>query len=414
MASSALVGLRCGHQIRLYSHHITVSRVVTLVLVLLCADSAAIASQNDEFERYQKKLERVQQSIKKVQKHLKNTRYKRGHVVTELKDLEGEISKNSNALSKTEAKIDDLEQSISGMRTELNQLQNQLKSQRQRLAEQVRAAYAIGHQQQVKMLLNQQDPADIGRVMVYFDYLNRAREQQISAFLHNIAQKERVENKLNTAMSDYRQSLKKSKKQKNSLLSQRLKRKQLLSTLEQKINNQEKNLTELEGSRGRIENLLMSLGELLADIPQSPTDSMPFKQQKGKLPWPVSGPFLATYGEPRKQGGLKWNGVLISAKHGTPVRAVSHGRIAFADWLQGFGFITIIDHGDGYMSLYGHNETLVKEAGDWVDAGTVVATSGDSGGQPMPGVYFEIRARGKPINPGKWCSRAAKYASHIE
>jgi septal ring factor EnvC (AmiA/AmiB activator) len=210
------------------------------------------------------------------------------------------------------------------------------------------------------------------------------------------------------------QNRNKSKKQKNSLLGQRVKRKQLLATLERKISNQEKNLTELEGSRSRIENLLMSLGELLADIPQGPSDTRPFKQQKGKLPWPASGPFLATYGEPRQQGGLQWNGVLISVKHGTPVRAVSHGRIAFADWLQGFGFIAIIDHGEGYMSLYGHNETLLKQAGDWVNAGDVIATSGDSGGQPMPGVYFEIRSRGKPINPRQWCSRAAKYATRLD
>jgi septal ring factor EnvC (AmiA/AmiB activator) len=157
----------------------------------------------------------------------------------------------------------------------------------------------------------------------------------------------------------------------------------------------------------------MSLGELLADIPQSPSDSRPFKQQKGKLPWPASGPFLATYGEPRNKGGLKWKGVLISTAHGTPVRAVSRGRIAFADWLQGYGFITIIDHGEGYMSLYGHNETLIKQAGDWVNAGETIATSGDSGGQPMPGVYFEIRSRGKPVNPGAWCSRKVKHRASL-
>ncbi|MGB5519316.1 MAG: peptidoglycan DD-metalloendopeptidase family protein, partial [Gammaproteobacteria bacterium] len=219
---------------------------------------------------------------------------------------------------------------------------------------------------------------------------------------------------LNTALSEHQQNLSIRKKQKNSLLSQRLKKNQLLSRLEQKISNQEKNLTELEGSRSRIETLLKSLGELLADIPQSPSDLRPFRQQKGKMPWPASGPFLATYGEPRNKGGLKWNGVLISTKHGTPVRAVSHGRVAFADWLQGFGFIIIIDHGEGYMSLYGHNETLVKQAGDWVEAGEVIAASGDSGGQPFPGVYFEIRLRGKPINPRRWCSRTVKFSSNLE
>jgi len=398
----------------MYPNNSAVNRVFILLFILLTTQSPLIASQNNDFERYQKKLDRVQQSINKVKQHLKGTRYKRGHVVTELKQLESKISKNSRELSKTETKIDGLEQDISKLRAELKPLQHKLKTQRHGLAKQIRAAYAIGHQQQVKMLLNQQDPAEMGRVMVYFDYLNRAREQQISEFLRSIAEKERLENELNTTLKEYKENLNKKKKQKNALLSQRLKRDQLLTRLERKISNQEKNLTELEGSRNRIETLLKSLGELLADIPQSPSDEQPFKQLKGKLPWPASGPFLATYGEPRKQGDLKWNGVLISAKHGTPVRAVSHGRIAFADWLQGFGFITIIDHSEGYMSLYGHNETLTKQAGDWINTGDVIATSGDSGGQPMPGVYFEIRSRGKPVNPGEWCSRAAKFSTRLK
>jgi len=385
-----------------------------LLFLLLFLQIPVFAADNDDFGRYQKKLEKVQQSINKVKEHLKSTRYKRGHVVTELQQLESKISKNSVELKETRAKVEKLNNKVSDLRGELDKLQRKLKTQRQSLSEQIRAAYAIGRQQQVKMLLNQQDPAEMGRVMVYFDYLNRAREQHITEFLHNIAEKKRLEEELNTALTAYQETLSTRKKQKNTLLSQRLKRNQLLTRLEQEISNQEKNLSELEGSRNRIEKLLMSLGELLADIPQSPSDSRPFKQQKGKLPWPASGPFLATYGEPRKQGGLKWNGVLISTAHGTPVRAVSHGRIAFADWLQGFGFITIIDHGEGYMSLYGHNETLIKQAGDWVNSGEVIATSGDSGGQPMPGVYFEIRSRGKPVNPGGWCSRKAKHAAKLK
>ncbi len=392
----------------------TYNCIFILLFLLLSLKTPVFASDNDDFERYQEKLERVQQSIGKVKQHLKSTRYKRGHVVTELQQLESKISKNSIELNNTEAKVDNLNNNISDLRGELNKLQHKLKTQRQSLSEQVRAAYAIGRQQQVKMLLNQQDPAEMGRVMVYFDYLNRAREQHIREFLHSIAEKQRVEEELNTALNEYQESLKTRKKQKNTLFSQRLKRNQLLARLEQEINNQEKNLTELENSRNRIENLLMSLGELLADIPQSPSDLRPFKQQKGKLPWPASGPFLASYGETRHQGGLKWNGVLIGSARGTPVRAVSHGRIAFADWLQGFGFITIIDHGEGYMSLYGHSETLTKQAGDWVNAGEVIATSGDSGGQPMPGVYFEIRSRGKPVNPGGWCSRKAKHSAKLK
>ncbi|MCW8851123.1 MAG: peptidoglycan DD-metalloendopeptidase family protein, partial [Gammaproteobacteria bacterium] len=170
-------------------------------------------------------------------------------------------------------------------------------------------------------------------------------------------------------------------------------------------------LNNLETSRGRIENLLKSLGELLADIPTSPSETQPFVSQKGKLPWPVNGRFLNNFGQSKNYGDLKWNGVLIKAELGTPVRVVSHGRVAFSDWLQGFGFITIVDHGDGYMSLYGHNESLFKQTGDWVQAGEVIATAGDSGGQPTSAVYFEIRSRGKPINPSKWCSTKARHAS---
>ena len=147
----------------------------------------------------------------------------------------------------------------------------------------------------------------------------------------------------------------------------------------------------------------------MADIPIAPGDNKPFKQQKGLLPWPVQGPFIARYGQSRNRGDLKWNGILIGSTYGTPVQAVSHGRIAFSDWLQGYGFITIVDHGDGYMSLYGHNESLFKQAGDWVAAGEIIATTGDSGGQPKPGLYFEIRSRGKPVDPYLWCSHKARH-----
>jgi len=399
--------------IAIYARGSTVSWMLMLLFALLTPKTQLMGSENADFERYKSKLERVQQSIEKVKQHLSGARNKRGNVFTDLQQLESRISKNSKTLSKTEFDIDQQKQRITAMRSDLAETQQKLNAQKQRLADQFRSAYAIGHQQQLKMLLNQEDPAVIGRINVYFDYLNRARESQISAFLHSISEKQQLDDALQSTLREHERSLAERKKQENSLLSQRLKREQLLASLDRKIRNQEKHLNELEASRNRIENLLESLGELLADIPKSPSDSRPFQQQRGKLPWPASGPFLATYGEPRKQGGMKWKGVLINTKHGTPVRAVSRGRIAFADWLQGFGFIVIIDHGDGFMSLYGHNETLRKQAGDWVEAGEVVATSGDSGGQPFPGVYFEIRARGKPVDPSQWCSRAARFTTSL-
>jgi len=382
-----------------------------LVLSLFTLFCNPLFAENANKQVYEEKLDRLHKSIENIKEHLQNSRFKRSHVITELQQLESDISANAMTLKSTETRVSELDKRLVALKRDLHDLQNSLEAQRQRLGDQMRAAYAIGSQQQVKMLLNQQNPAEMGRVMVYFDYLSRARQQYIKTFLQSIENKQSLEAQLAKSQAEQQQNLELRKQQRNQLQRQRLKRNQLLSRLDADIRNQEQTLTELESSRNRIENLLMSLGELLADIPQSPSDKQPFHDQKGHLPWPVQGQLLAKFGSSREKGDLKWNGVLIGAAYGEPVKAVSHGRVAFADWLQGFGFITIIDHGDGYMSLYGHNESLFKQAGDWVEPGEVIATVGDSGGQTIPGVYFEIRSRGKPVNPSSWCSNTAVFAS---
>ncbi len=383
---------------------------IFLFLCLFFSFSGVNASKNEDMSHYQDKLEKLQKSIAKIQQHLKGSKKKRGNVITELKTLEVEISKNSRKLNILEKNIRKSKKQKKALENEIKRLNKKLSNQRTALSEQIRSAYSMGHQQNIKMLLNQQDPAQTGRTQAYFNYLNRARQQQIDTFLSTHELKKETEIQLQQTLSKQNELLKKQKSKKRQRQKQRLQRKKLLTELSEKIKNQEDTLTNLETSRGRIEDLLKSLGELLADIPSSPNENKPFLAQKGKLPWPIKGPFLSRFGQSKNYGDLKWNGVLIKAETGTPVRVVSHGRVAFADWLQGFGFITIIDHSDGYMSLYGQNESLFKQAGDWVQAGEVIATAGDSGGQPVSGVYFEIRSRGKPINPSKWCSTKAKHA----
>ncbi len=375
---------------------------LALALVLTLLASSPLAADTDDVSRYQSKLEKLYKSIDKVKKHLKTRRHKRGNVLTELHQLEAEIGKNSLKLKKTDKKVRQLEHRIEKLKKELRQLNRKLRQQQAALAELFRAAYMLGAQQQLKMLLNQQDPASLGRVQVYFDYLNRARAQQIAEFEQSIKHKQRLQTDINASLQNLKSTLASQKAQKKKLNQQRRSRAALLARLEQEIQQQEQNLSELESSRNRIENLLKSLGELLADIPPGPGDEADFASLKGALPRPVAGRFIARFGQAKQQGGLKWNGVLIASDYGEPVKAVSYGRVAFADWLQGFGFITIIDHGKGYMTLYGHNESLFKQAGDWVEAGEVIATVGDSGGHSRPGLYFEIRERGKPVNPARW------------
>jgi septal ring factor EnvC (AmiA/AmiB activator) len=361
---------------------------------------------------YQDKLEKLQKSIKKIQAHLKGNKKQRSHVLTDLKKLEIEISKNSIKLKDLANKVQKNQQHKKRLEREVSKLNKQLIRQRKALSEQMRAAYSMGHQQNLKMLLNQQDPAQAGRTQEYFNYLNRARSKQIQTFNQTIDKKIQAESELKQILSKQTELLSSQKKKKRKRQQQRLKRKKLLTEISHKIENQENTLSSLENSRGRIENLLKSLGELLADIPTSPSEQKPFKSLKGKLPWPAKGTFLGNFGHSKNYGDLKWNGVLIKANYGTPVQVISHGRIAFSDWLQGFGFITIVDHGDGYMSLYGNSESLFKQAGDWVQAGEVIATAGDSGGQPQSGIYFEIRSRGKPVNPSKWCSSKVTHVTN--
>ncbi len=392
--------------------HCTKLRVIFSILLflwLLFSFNAVYASKNKDMSHYQNKLTRLQKSIAKIHQHLKGSKKQRSHVVTELKTLESEISKNARKLKVLEIKVNNSRTQAKKLKSELQQLNRRLAEQRTILSDQIRSAYSMGHQQNLKMLLNQQDPAQAGRAQVYFNYLNHARQQQINTFLMTFELKKQTEAELKQALVTQNQLLKIQKKKKRQRQRQRFQRKQLLAELSKKIKNQETTLSSLESSRSRIENLLKSLGELLADIPTNPSEAQPFLSQKGALPWPLKGRFMNKFGQSKNQGGLKWNGVLIKAELGTPVRVISHGRVAFSDWLQGFGFITIIDHGDGYMSLYGQNESLFKQTGDWVQAGEVIATAGDSGGQPVSGVYFEIRSRGKPVNPAKWCSSKARH-----
>ena len=158
----------------------------------------------------------------------------------------------------------------------------------------------------------------------------------------------------------------------------------------------------------RLQALLDRITASIADLP-TPGDTTPFVREKGKLLLPVSGRITDRFGTSRNNGKLRWNGIFIAAPRGAPVRAIHYGRVVFSDWLRGFGLLLIIDHGDGYMSLYGHNQVLYTEVGDWVTAGEIVATVGDTGGQNRAGLYFEIRYKGKPTNPQLWCQARPKH-----
>ncbi len=370
-----------------------------------------VYASNQDAGNYQIKLDQIREKITNVLNHLNENQSKRDDIRSELQGLEVKIAKISRSLRNTQKKHKNSAKNLSDLKSDLVKLRQKLNLQRELLANQLRSAYAMGQQPQMKLLLNQQDSGEMGRAMIYYEYMNKARSEQIQDYLHNITQKQQLENDIAATTKELEALANKQLNQKEELTRFRGDRKQLLSRLNKDIEGQQLTLKDLENSRSRIEQLLMSLGELLADIPAAPDTQQPFSQLKGKLPWPTKGPLAAQFGTSRHQGDLKWNGVVINAAYGTPVRVITYGRVAFADWLQGFGFITIIDHNDGYMSLYGHNQAQYKQAGDWVEPGEVIATVGDSGGQENSGLYFEIRYQGKPVNPTQWCSSSVRHVA---
>ena len=384
------------------------------LIVLGLGIASPVWADEDQATDYQLKLDDLRAKIGGLLSGLTDNKSKRTDLRQDLQRLEVRIAKVSIAQRSTEKKAMASNTRLQQLRQELQTTRLNLDRQRRLLAGQLRAAYTLGQQPQLKLILNQKVPSEMGRAMVYFDFLNQARNREIDTYLGSILQKQQLEVDIEKAALQLAQLAAEQKTQKQQLDASRESRKKLIEHLSQDIEQQQQALQDLEGSRNRIEKLLMSLGELMADIPASAGNELAFGTRKGKMPWPVRGGFVAEFGDSRNQGGLKWNGVLINASYGTPVRAITSGRVEFADWLQGFGFISIVNHNDGYMSLYGHNQALLKKAGDWVEAGETLATVGDSGGHENSGLYFEIRYQGKPVNPKLWCSASVRHVAKLE
>lgn len=320
----------------------------------------------------------------------------------ELRAVEQAVARISQELRDLDDRLAEQSRRLGALQKRRSELEGSIAQQRRYLEQQIRAAYAMGRQEYLKILLNQEDPATLGRALTYYDYLNRARSERITSLLATVQQLEGVRREIeaeNARLAQLReqQRLRKVEQEKNQAA-----RSELLAQLEEELSSKDRRLKGLLADEKELEGLILALAQALEDIPAEPGNHKPFAQMRGKLPWPARGRIVERFGSERL-GSLRWQGVVIGAKEGLPVRAVSHGRVAYADWLRGYGYLLIIDHGDGFMSLYGHNQTLHKEVGDWVSAGETIASIGSSGGNERSGVYFEIRRNGKPQDPTRWC-----------
>jgi len=384
---------------------IIVALALTALLAVPGPRPLAATHQLTEAQRKAKaaELKRLRQRIDKTRKQLQGMRGRHDAAEAELRHTERRIGKLVRGLKEVAHQLDAKGRKLDRLHHKESDLDKRLSEQRKLLADQVRAAYAIGRQEYVKMLLNQQDPAALGRVSTYYDYFNRARAKRIHAALATLHKLDRVKHDIVDEQQKLQALQHQRRQDKQDLEATYHKRAKAVARLNAEIHSKSGELARLQANEKALKKLLDALRDVLADIPAESGNHKPFPSLKGKLPWPTRGRVRDLFGR-RQLAQLKWNGVVIRAPEGRKVRAISHGRVAFADWMRGYGLLIIIDHGHGYMSLYGHNQALYKETGDWVEPGDVIASVGASGGQARAGLYFEIRHNGHPVDPAHWCS----------
>ena len=372
-----------------------------LILLLLALPAAG---ENDDLAQVkEQELEEVRERISSLKQSMDAASSQRDKVTSELQAAEVSIAEKRSRLRDLERERAFTEKRRSELDRKVAANEADLDREIEHLGQQLRAAHMSGDQEQLKLLLNQKDPATLGRLMVYYSYLNDYRSDNIDTVSDRIRELASLRSQVaaeEARLSEIAKTRYAELSRHNNAQEQR---KTLLATLRARISNEGQEIDYLAAQEKDLARLIAELTSILSDYPISSEN--PFSEHKGRLTWPVAGNLLHDFGQPRVGGGLRWNGVVMAAPRGREVRAVYHGRVVFSDWLSGLGLLVIIDHGDGYMTLYGYNETLMKNAGDWVAPGDVIATVGDSGGQQRSGLYFEIRKGTQPVNPRHWVTR---------
>lgn len=378
---------------------------IIFVLVMLTGGAFALAqdSQGELADVKERELQDVRDRINDLKRSMDRGAAERDRLTAELQDIEIGISEQRIRIKEMEREQRYVERRKQQLGNDLVEREAHLDEQSTELAAQVRAAYMSGNQEKVKMLLNQRDPATLGRVMAYYRYLNDYRAENILAVMEQIRRLDELRKQIAVEETRLAELVRGRYAELGRLNTSQASRRALLASLRKKIADEGQEVERLAAQEQDLTRLISELTSILSDYPIS--SEQPFSSHKGRLTWPIAGTLLHDFGQPRVRGKLKWNGVVMAAPRGQEVRAVYHGRIAFADWLAGMGLLVIVDHGEGYMTLYGYNETVLKNAGDWVAPGDVIATVGDSGGQQQTGLYFELRRGTRPVDPRQWVTR---------
>ena len=383
----------------------SVSRLVLALMAalgLLMAQTAGTATPADAAAK-EAQLKKVRSRIDSIRKSIHAEAERRDSLAAALKESELAIQTARERLLEVREKRQAAQNRLRELQDERNETQRKIDSERDALAGELRVAYMNGHQEQLKVLLNQGDPAQLGRVMAYYGYFGRARAERITAINEHLAHLDLLTENI-TAEAEKLQALEADNaREVKALAGARDRRQTTLAQVQSTIKSRNDELARVQREAQALEKLIEQLRRAIEEFPE--LAGQPFGRVRGKLPWPVKGALLARFGQLRSGGPLKWQGVVIGANRGTQVRALFPGRVVYADWLPGLGLLLVLDHGGGYMSLYGHNEQLYRRVGDRVAAGDALAAVGDAAGFGKPGLYLEIRKGRQALDPAAWLAK---------
>ena len=350
----------------------------------------------------EKQLQALKQDISKLQKRISKRQDDLKGIQSELRRFDREIGAVTAELDRLQQELAQLEQHRGGLSDDENRLLSALQEREERIRLLLQEQYRLGRQPGIQLILSQRDPQQFTRMLRYYDSVSEGLARQLEQFRRQLAELERTRSEITRTDEELIQAREELLQKREKLKQARAGQAEVLARLQRTQRQDRSRLGQLQKDQKQLEAVLAEIRRSLEKI-RLQTDGLRFSQRKGKLDWPVKGPVRRAFGS--RVDNVSYKGVLISTRAGTRVKAVHHGRVVFADWLRGYGLVLILDHGDGYLSLYGHNDSLLREPGEWVGTGEAIALAGSSGGNGETGLYFAIRHQGRSVDPISWLGK---------
>ena len=364
----------------------------------LLADDEEVEEKKAELADIKLKIANLQEEMRERHSILKKED-------TVLKDVDLRINEINNKLRNLDSRKQDINKELSDLNEKKSSTAASLEGEQLVLAQQLRSAYISGHEEYIKLIMNQQDPAVVSRMLVYYRYLTESRVRTINKINQHLELLSTLESSIRGRSAELKDLIDLERQRWQSLNIAYQEQKKAVDILRGELASNEQQIQRMHNDEQELLRLIEKLQEILDELLDEERTGTSFKALKGTLELPADAKVAVRYGSRRSIGNLRWKGVVLAGKLGSDIHAVYAGRVVYADWMRGFGLLLIIDHGDSYLSLYGQNESLLVEEGDWVETGQTIATMGKSGGSSKPSLYFEIRYKGKPQNPLLWTRR---------